>query len=256
MEPGFSPNDKLCRLLFFVGCLKDAGATHVSVVAPYLCYARKDRQTKPHDPVTSRYVAQLFEAVGTDHLATLEVHNPSAFQNAFRCDTDHIESAAFSPTLWLACCKARNWLSSRPIGGMKRAETLREALERAVGKRVAKGFMEKQRSMGIVTGDLFAGDVAGRTVIIFDDLISTGGSMARTAAECRRRGATRVICAATHGLFVGGSPDLFGSADVDRVIVSDTVAVSPELQSAAGQRLSVLGIAPLLARTLTDWYRA
>ncbi|MEJ1937813.1 ribose-phosphate pyrophosphokinase-like domain-containing protein, partial [Nostoc sp. NIES-2111] len=71
-----SANDKLCRTLFFVGSLKDAGARHVSVLAPYLCYSRKDRITKARDPVTTRYVATLFEAVGTDHLATVDVHNP------------------------------------------------------------------------------------------------------------------------------------------------------------------------------------
>ena len=83
--PDESSNDKLCRLLFFIGALKDAGAARVTVIAPYLCYARKDRRTKPNDPVTTRYIAQLFEAVGTDAVVTLEVHNPAAFENAFRC---------------------------------------------------------------------------------------------------------------------------------------------------------------------------
>ena len=82
--PSESSNDKLCRLLFFIGALKDAGAAHVTAVVPYLCYARKDRRTKPSDPVTTRYVASLFEAVGVDAIVVLEVHNPAAFENAFR----------------------------------------------------------------------------------------------------------------------------------------------------------------------------
>ena len=61
-----SPNDKLCRLLFFIGALKDAGAERVTAVVPYLCYARKDRRTQPRDPVTTKYVARLFEACGAD----------------------------------------------------------------------------------------------------------------------------------------------------------------------------------------------
>ena len=85
--PQQSANDKLCRLLFFIGALKDAGAARVTAVSPYLCYLRKDRRTKPNDPVTTRYVASLFEAVGTDCMVTLEVHNPAAFENAFRCRT-------------------------------------------------------------------------------------------------------------------------------------------------------------------------
>src|SRR5512137_2809838 len=83
--PDQSANDKLCRLLFFIGALKDAGARRVTAVAPYLCYARKDRRTKANDPVTTRYVAALFEAIGCDAVVTLEVHNEAAFENAFRC---------------------------------------------------------------------------------------------------------------------------------------------------------------------------
>ena len=75
-----SGNDKLCRLLFFIGALKDAAAARVTAVVPYLAYARKDRKTKPRDPVTTRYVAALFEAVGTDTVMTLDVHNLAAFQ--------------------------------------------------------------------------------------------------------------------------------------------------------------------------------
>ena len=65
-EPGQGVNDKLCRLLFFLGALADASAERVTAVIPYLCYARKDRKTKPRDPVTTRYVARLFEAVGVE----------------------------------------------------------------------------------------------------------------------------------------------------------------------------------------------
>ena len=72
-----SGNDKLCRLLFFIGALKDAAAARVTAVVPYLAYARKDK--KPRDPVTTRYVAALFEAVGTDAVMTLDVHNLAAF---------------------------------------------------------------------------------------------------------------------------------------------------------------------------------
>src|SRR6516164_3937863 len=85
--PSETANDKLCRLLFFIGALKDAGAARVTAVVPYLCYARKDRRTKPGDPVTTRYVASLFEAVGADAIITLDVHSPVAFEIAFRIRT-------------------------------------------------------------------------------------------------------------------------------------------------------------------------
>ena len=91
MGPVASVNDKLCRLLFFISTLKENGAKRVTAVIPYLAYARKDRQTKPRDPVTTRYVAVLLEAAGAGLVMTLEVHNIVAFQNAFRCQTIHLD---------------------------------------------------------------------------------------------------------------------------------------------------------------------
>src|SRR5690242_11580375 len=91
--PDGSPNDELCRLLFFVGALKDAGAARVTTVTPYLCYARKDRRTKANDPVTIRYLATMFEAIGVDAVVTLEVHNEAAFENAFRCPSVALSTA-------------------------------------------------------------------------------------------------------------------------------------------------------------------
>ena len=87
-----SVNDKLCRLLFFLGALRDASAECVTAVVPYLCYARKDKKSKPRDPVTTRYVAGLFEAMGVDRVVTLDAHNLATFQNAFRIRTDHLEA--------------------------------------------------------------------------------------------------------------------------------------------------------------------
>jgi ribose-phosphate pyrophosphokinase len=90
-EPGNSVHDKLCRLLFFIACLRENGAACVGAVIPYLAYGRKDRQTKPRDPITTRYMAQLLEAAGADLVITLEAHNIVAFQNAFRCRTIHLD---------------------------------------------------------------------------------------------------------------------------------------------------------------------
>src|SRR5215218_2677485 len=92
-DPAASANDRLCRLLFLIAGLRDAGAARVTACIPYLAYARKDRRTKERDPVNSRYVAQLLEAMGVAHVIGLDVHNVSAFENAFRCSVDHLEAA-------------------------------------------------------------------------------------------------------------------------------------------------------------------
>jgi ribose-phosphate pyrophosphokinase len=242
-----SANDRLCRLLFFIGALRDAAAARVTAVAPYLCYARKDRQTKPRDPITTRYVAQLFEAVGTDRLITIEAHNLAALQNAFRCDTDHlVADQLFAGHFASLVGEGPVAVLSPDVGGVKRAERFRERLEAKLGCPVAKGFMDKKRSMGKVTGDIFAGDVAGHTVIVIDDLISTGTTMARTAAACRERGAAAVHLVATHGLFYGGAPALVDAPGVTSIVVTDSVN-PPRLER---QGLVVLSVAGLFAEAV------
>lgn len=249
--PQQSANDKLCRLLFFIGALKDAGAARVTAVAPYLCYARKDRRTKPNDPVTTRYIASMFESVGTDCVVTLEVHNPAAFENAFRCRT----VALTGTPLFVEYAKshltdATLAVISPDAGGMKRAELLREALEPALGHPISKGLAEKHRSAGVVSGDLFAGDVAGATALIIDDLISTGGTLLRTARSARAAGAKRVIALVTHGLFMAGSAEVLADPALDQIIISDAVPPFRLDRPAQNNKLVILPTAPLLAETI------
>jgi ribose-phosphate pyrophosphokinase len=247
--PDESANDKLMRLAFFIGALKDAGAARITAVVPYLAYARKDRRTKPNDPVTTRFVAQMLESVGADCVVTLEVHNPAAFENAFRC-----RAVALTTTpLFIDYAKAHLAgedlaVISPDAGGMKRAELLREALEAAIGKPVGKGLAEKYRSAGIVSGDLFVGNVGGRTALIVDDLISTGGTLLRAAKSARAAGATRVLALVTHGLFMPGAEDVLNDPALDQVIVTDAVP-SFRLKKPSN-KLVTLPCAPLLAEAI------
>jgi ribose-phosphate pyrophosphokinase len=249
--PQQSANDKLCRLLFFIGSLKDAGAARVTAVSPYLCYARKDRRTKPNDPVTTRYVASLFEAVGTDGVVTLEVHNPAAFENAFRCRTVTLTGTPlFVDYVKANLANEKLSVISPDAGGMKRAELLRDALESALGRPVGKGLAEKHRSAGVVSGDLFTGDVAGSTALIIDDLISTGGTLLRTARSARAAGAKRVIALVTHGLFMQGSAQVLGDPALDQFVVSDAVPPFRLERPAQNEKLMMLPAAPLLAEAI------
>jgi ribose-phosphate pyrophosphokinase len=213
--PAMSTNDKLCRLLFFIGALKDAGAARVTAVVPYLCYARKDRRTKPNDPVTTRYVAGLFESVGIDAIVTLEVHNPVAFENAFRRRTVTLTATPLFVDFARKLADQDLCVVSPDTGGAKRAELLRETLEAACGRPVGKAFADKHRSAGVVSGDLFVGDVAGRTALIIDDLISTGGTLLRAARAARKAGARRVMALVTHGLFMPGAAEVLGDPAIE-----------------------------------------
>jgi ribose-phosphate pyrophosphokinase len=246
-----SANDKLCRLLFFIGALKDASAARVTAVTPYLCYARKDRRTKPRDPVTTRYVAALFEAVGVDRVVTLDVHNLAAFQNAFRCVAEHLEAKVLFARHFIAQCKGEEVVVVSPdAGGMKRADAFREALEQFSGAPVGAAFMEKKRSGGVVSGEAIVGDIAGKVAIVIDDLISTGTTLGRAAKACRAMGAKRVYAAVTHGLFIGKAGAMLAESGFEKVVVTNAVPpfrLTPELVE---KHLTVIDVAPLVGRAI------
>lgn len=243
-----SANDKLCRLLFFVGALRDAGARRITTLVPYLCYARKDRRTKANDPVTTRYVASFFEAVGVDAVVVLDVHNPAAFDNAFRCVTVHVQAnPLFAAHLAPLLGSTDVVVVSPDEGGMKRAEVLRQALAEALNRTVDLGFMEKTRSGGVVSGERLFAAVDGRCVVIIDDIISTGTTLLRAAQASRRAGARAVYAAATHGLFVGNPDRLLADAAIDRVIVADSVAPFRVMHGIGERKIAVINTGSLFA---------
>jgi ribose-phosphate pyrophosphokinase len=247
-----SGNNKLCRLLFFCGAVRDAGAARVTAVVPYLCYARKDRRTKPQDPIITRYVAAMFEAVGINRVIVSEVHNIAAFENAFRCPTVHIESASLLAEHFARLLHRDQVVVVSPdAGGAKRAEQFRQALEQLAHKEVGSAYMEKYRSSGVVSGELLAGDLRDKVAVIVDDLISTGGTLVRTANACRAGGATRVFAAATHGLFIGGSPALFATPAIDGIVIANTVPALRVPADDAAKHLTVLDASESIARAIS-----
>lgn len=250
--PGSSANDKLCRLLFFLAACRENGAAHVTAIVPYLAYSRKERQTKSRDPVTTRYVACLFEALGTDRFVTLDVHNLAAFQNAFRCQTVHLSAVRlFCEAITAAAGTAPVTIFSPDGGGVKRAQLVKEMFEAETGKPAGFGFMEKRRSRGVVSGDLFAGDVEGQTVFVVDDMIGSGGTMLRAAEACRDRGARAVHAVATHGLFMEGAERLFESPAFDSIMVTDSVSsAGAAMNEYPRSKLQLLAAGPLIGEAI------
>jgi ribose-phosphate pyrophosphokinase len=264
-EPSQSVNDKLSRLLFFIATLKDSAAKDVTAVVPYLAYARKDRKTQPRDPVTLRYLAQLFEAVGTDALLVLEVHNPAAFQNAFRCSTEALDcTSLFAAKLVdqlgeLSHVQLGDLLGDRladaavavvspDAGGVKRAALFRQKLAHSLGRSVTMGFVEKFRSAGVLSGELLVGEVSGRHVLLFDDLISSGQTLLRAARACHQQGATAVWALAAHGLF--NAESVLSDPMIERVFITDSVPLRLTPGSALANKLEVVSCADLLAEAI------
>lgn len=248
--PHESTHDKLCRLLFFISTLKDAGAARVTAVVPYLCYARQDRRTEPFAPVTSRYVAALFEAARVDGVVTLEVHNPAAFENAFRRRAITLSAAPLYLDYLERFSGDRFCVVSPDAGGMKRAALLRKTLEHATGQPVGMAIAEKHRNEGHVSGHLFVGDVQGATALIVDDLVSTGSTLTRAARAARLAGANRVVALTAHGLFTPGAGEVLTDPDIERVALTDSVPPFRLAHAPAREKLDVLASAPLFAEAI------
>lgn len=247
-----SANDRLCRLLFFIAGLKDCGAARVTACVPFLAYGRKDRRTKERDPVTLRYVAQLIEAVGTDHVLALDAHNLAAFENAFRCPVDHLEAAPLMADD-LAARVGDDPVSivSPDIGGAKRAQRLQELLAARLGREVGFAIIDKRRSSGVVSGgDLVVGPVEGRHAVLVDDLISAGTTLMRAAQACRRAGARGVDAFATHGVFLPEARQLLGPDGPDRLVVTDSILPTRLTDAGDGGRLVVLEASALYGEAI------
>jgi len=238
----------------FVATLRDHGAAHVTAVVPYLAYARKDRTTQPYDPVASRHVALLLEAVGTDAMIVLEAHNLSALQNAFRIPVLHLSAhEAFDAIV-------DEWATRGPLavvfpdpGGVKRVQLWREHLEARLARPVGFAMIDKRRSGGRVSDfDLVAGDVAGMHALVLDDLIASGGTIRRAAQALRAAGALEVAAFAAHGLFLPPAAQALGDpALLAMVAVCDGVPafrVPPD--GALAARLRIVTVAPLIARAI------
>lgn len=236
----------------FLGALRDASAGRVNAVIPYLAYARKDAKTQTRDPVTTRYVASMIESVGVDRVVTLDVHNLAAYQNAFRCRSEHLEANKLFISHLMPLLKTEDKIVvvSPDVGGIKRADRFRQALGRAMNRDLSMAFVEKARAMGVLSLGRLVGDIKDSVVVIIDDLIASGSTIAHAAKACKDQGARQVYAAASHGVFVGDANEILSIPELDKIIVIDTIPpfrLDPVL---AKQKLVVLPAAELFAEAI------
>lgn len=246
---GLSVNDDLCRLLFFAGALKDAGARHITVCAPYLPYARKDRRTQTADPVTSRYVASLMECMGIARVMVVGVHNDAALDNGFRCETIRLDAgpAVVDEIAGILDTDQPPVIVSPDAGGMTRAERFREAFHERQAIDAEVTFIRKTRSRGSIGGEAILGNLANRNVIIVDDMIASGETALRATRAARHAGAGRVHLFATHAVFTADASRLLAAEGPDSIWITDTVDIPSDFPT---EKLRRVSIAPLLASVI------
>lgn len=233
-------NDSLMELLALADACRRSAAARITAVVPYFGYARADRRRGRREPITASLVAQLIQAAGIDHLLTVDLH-AAQIEGFFRIPVDSLTAV---PTLAsaLGARLPHDAVVVSPDTG--RVATATDFAQR-LGGPVA--ILHKRRSSGTETAVTHVvGDVRDRPCLIIDDMISTGGTIARAVEALLQAGARpEIVVAATHGLFVGGAWATLGHRAIREVLVTDSLAPAhPD------PRLRVVGIAPLIAAAI------
>jgi len=238
-------NDNLLELLIFVDCLKRASADRITIVTPYFGYGRQDRKTEGRVPITAKLVANLITASGADRVLAIDLH-AAQIQGFFDLPMDHLSATPVFDEHFMAMREELGELClvSPDVGNVKVAEGMANQL----GGDLA--IINKQRVSGteVDVGNII-GDVEGKTVLMFDDMISTGGTVCKAAELVRRHGATRVIAAATHAVLSGNAMQNLADDVIDRVVVTDTIPTAGRCGPIGG-KLDVLSVGPLLGEAI------
>lgn len=234
-------DQKLMKTLVFINTLRHASAERITLVAPYLCYARQDRKTESRAPIATQAVAMMLESVGMNRLLTMDVHNLGAEQNAFRVPIDNLEARKILadsiardirfPGHAITDCtdgyKRAFKVLTPDAGGTARTKLMQHSLSKRLGVQVDIVYADKTRkdSNNVIVN--IVGDVRGANVVIIDDLISTGGTLAECQGAVEAAGGVLWGVAATHGLYVNGAPEKL--AKIPRIYTTDTVFPPPRL---------------------------
>jgi ribose-phosphate pyrophosphokinase len=220
IQSTFPPTDNLFELLLMIDAAKRASAHKVIAVMPYFGWARQDRKDKPRVSIGAKLVANMLHAAGCDRVMTCDLH-ADQIQGFFDFPVDHIyASAVFLP--YIEKMKLDNLAIAAPdMGGAKRANAYARYLQCPVI------ICHKSREKANVVGSITAiGDVAGKDVIIVDDMADTAGTLAKAANVLKDMGAASVRACATHPVFSGPAYDRIAESALEEVIVSDTIPLS------------------------------
>lgn len=243
IQPTCSPvNDSLVELLVMIDAFKRSSARRITAVIPYYGYARQDRKDKPRVPISAKLVADLLGAAGASRLLTVDLH-AGQIQGFFNIPVDHLFAAPVMVE-YLAKQKFDHLAVVSPdAGGVERA--------RAYAKRLAVdlAIVDKRRVEANIAEVMHViGNVAGKDVIIVDDMIDTAGTLMETVKALKDKGAQRIWVCATHGVFSGPAIDRINQMeDLEKVIVTDTI---PRPVESKCNKIQVLSVASLLGEAI------
>lgn len=239
-------NKWLMEQLIMIDALKRGSAKRITAILPFYPYARQDKKHRGREPISARLVADLLKAAGADRIVSVDLHTDQ-IQGFFDGPVDHMHAMPILTDYIKSKYSLENICVVSPDAGrVKVAEKWANTLGGA-----PMAFVHKTRSVDVaneVTANRVVGDVAGRTCVLLDDMIDTGGTISGAVGVLREAGAGDVIIATTHGVFSGPARERLSQCGAREVIATDTLP-----QNADGwDNLTVLSIAPLLAKTIHE----
>lgn len=240
VQPTCHPvNAHLMELMIWIDCLKRASAKRVTAVIPYFGYARQDRKDVGRVPITGKLVANLIERAGADRVVAVDLHAPQV-QGFFDVPVDHLFAVPVFLS-WIKSLKLTNVVFVSPdVGNVKRAQGYANAL----GGEIC--IIDKRRKSGSETQAVHViGDVAGKNVLMVDDMITTAGTMTEAVKILRNHGVKDVYLSATHAVFAPPAMERLLRCEFTKVAVTDTIPIGNRAD-AIKDRLVVLGVAELL----------
>ncbi|MDQ2799902.1 MAG: ribose-phosphate pyrophosphokinase [Armatimonadota bacterium] len=247
VQPTCAPaNDSLMELLILVDAFRRASARRITLVIPYYGYSRQDKKIKPREPVTARLVADLITTAGAQRVLAVDLH-AGQIQGFFQLPLDHLYAGPLLASYFAerGLIDGSTVVVSPDVGGVGRARGMAEMLSAPIAI-IAKRRPEpnKVEIMEII------GDVAGKTCVMVDDMIDTGGSTVTGACALMERGAAQVFACCTHPVLSGMAVDRIEDSPIAELIVTDTIPI-PDGKCARSTKIKVISVAPLLASAIT-----
>jgi len=250
VQPTCHPvNENLMELLILIDSFKRASAERITAVIPYFGYARQDRKDEGRVPITAKLTANLITRAGADRVLTMDLH-AAQIQGFFDIPVDHLVGTPVIDAHFreMNFPKEDIIVVSPDEGSIKRALSHAEDLEAPVA------IVDKRRSGAEETtqANLIGGPVDGKIALIFDDMISTAGSICGAARLVKSKGAEKIFLAATHGLLCGNAIQKIKEAPVEGVVITDTIPLTEDRQL---DQITVLTVAPLLGEAIKRIHR-
>ncbi len=241
------PAENLLEMLLLTDAARRASAARITAVIPYYGYARQDRKDKPRVPISAKLVANLIEASGVDRVLTVDLH-ADQIQGFFNIPVDNLYATPvfrnYFNHLFPQGLNSDEWVVVSPdVGGIKRARLVAEKLWN-----LPLAMVDKRRPRPNVAEVVnVIGEVDGKNVLLVDDIIDTGNTIAHAARALVERGAKRVVVMATHGLFSGRAREVLNDAPVEKILITNTVY---RRERALPERVEILDISALLAEAI------